>query len=240
MFRCLLLIFLLMGEAAASGRSLIELPRRTNSSLLRRVQEMLAKGLEISLVPLFSVIDAAAGLNWQQRLQAKHLLTQRHGIYASQVHRYRQHQDSLTARHYHDLLLHYRIDELSHIGTPSSHVQPENKRLLRISGEEIKIADLSGVLVWNHSNYGKRVEVALQDAQFLQAHGQVTMPADISRLYGEINGVFNDDFHLIRVSQVKSQGSEELSELQHDCTFIAPRHTITSLDNKDGELRSLL
>ena len=240
MSRCLLLIFLLSGvTATSSGVSVVELARRTNFSLPRRVQEVVAKGVEISFLPLFPVIDAAAGLSWQQRLRAKHLLTQRDGIYASQVHRYRQHQANLTAKFYHNRLLHYRIDGVSYIGMPSSNAQPEDEYMLRIGGKEIEIAAVSGVLVWNHVNYSKRVGVALQDAQFLQTHGKVTIPAGSDRLYGTVDGAFSDDFHLVRVSQVRSQGGELLT-LQHDCTFIAPRQVITSFDDKSGELRSLL
>lgn len=237
----MLVIFLLTGVTAASGVSVVELTRRTNSSLPRRLQEVLAKGVEVSFWPLFPLIDAAAGsgLSWQQRLRAKHLIPQRNGIYASQVYRYQQHQNNLTAKFYHDRLLHYRIDGVSYIGMPSSHAQPENARKLLIGGEKINIADVSGVLVWNHVNYGKRVGVALQDAQFLQAHGRVTIPNGIDRLYGEIDGAFSDDFHLIRVSQVRSHGGEILV-LEHDCTFIAPRLAITSFDSKNGELLSLL
>ena len=244
MFRCMLVICLLMGGVTASGlnvRSInaIEVTRRTNLSWPRRFQEFVAKGLEISFWPMIPFIDFAAGLGLDQRLQAKHLIRQRNGIYASQAHRYQQHQDNMTAKFYHDRLIHYRIAGVSHIGMPSSHVQPNNDRQLHIGGENINIADVSGVLVWNHVNYGKRVAVALQDAQFVQAHGKVTIPDGTDRLYGEIGGAFSDDFHLIRVNQVRSHGGEVLA-LEHDCTYIAPRPAITSLDSKDGELRSLL
>ncbi len=238
MFRWVAFFSLLaVTTAVASATGLV---RQTNSSLPRRTQELLAHVVEFAYVPLFPIIDAAAGLRWQQRLRAKNLIVPRDGIYATQLGRYQNLHGQLTAKFYHDRYVHYLLDGVSHIGIASPHAQPENERLLSVSGQEINIAEqVSGVLVWNHVNYGKRVAFSPQDGQRLYASGAAKIPDDIDMLYGIVDGVFSDDYHRVTIAQARTQ-SRRLLELPHTTTFIVPRLAITSIDDKHRELRSLL
>lgn len=214
--------------------------RKTNSSLLRRTQELLAKVAELAYVPLYPIVDAAAGLSWQQRLRANHLIASRNGIYPIQLRRYQRYHGQLSAKFYHDFYVHYRLGGESRVGIASAYAQPEDGRMLNIGGQQINIAEqVSGVLVWNHVNYGKRVAFNPQDGQFLYASGAVKIPTDTARVYGIVDGVFSDDFHRVNVNQLKTEQGE-LLDLPHSVTFIAPRLAITSLDDRHGELRSLL
>ena len=238
MIRCLILLFFFASVGHANN--VTHLSRKTNSSFPRRAQEVIAKTVELIAVPLYPLVDAAAGLSWQQRLRAKDLIMRRDGIYAAQLARYQRHQSELTARYFYDFLLHYRIDGVSHIGTASSHAQPDDARLLSIGGKEINIAQqVSGVLVWNHVNYDKLVSFNLQDGQHLHSSGAGTIPEGVETVYGKVSGVFTDDYHLVDVRQVR-KASGEIVELPYTPSFIVLRQALTSLNDKQGELRSLL
>ena len=189
---------------------------------------------------LLLVSVTAAGLGWQHRLRAGNLMTSRNGIYVAQLSRYQRYHGQLPAKFYHDLYVHYRLGEVSHIGVASVDAQPEDERWLSVDGQEISIAkQVGGVLVWKHANYDKSVKLSLQDGQFLYARGAVKIPDHTDTIYGTVSGVFSDDFHLVKVERVKTDDGE-LLELPHAATFIATRLAITSLDDKHGELHSLL
>ena len=189
---------------------------------------------------LLLVSVTAAGLGWQHRLRAGNLMTSRNGIYVAQLSRYQRYHGQLPAKFYHDLYVHYRLGEVSHIGIVSAYTQPENEWLLSVDGQEISIANqVGGVLVWKHVNYNKRVKLKLQDSQLLYTSGAVEIPDNTNTMYGTVDGVFSDDFHLVKVERVKTDDGE-LLELPHAATFIATRLAITSLDDKHGELHSLL
>ena len=188
---------------------------------------------------LLLVSVTAAGLGWQHRLSAN-LIISRNGIYAAQLSRYQHYHGQLPAKFYHDLYVHYRLGGVSHVGVASVHAQPENERRLNVGGQEISIdKQVSGVLVWKHVNYNKRVKLKLQDSQLLYTSGAVEIPDNTDTMYGTVDGVFSDDAHLVKVERVKTDDGE-LLELPHAAIFIAPRLAITSLDDKHGELRSLL
>ena len=183
--------FLLLFTSVTVAASVAQLAQKRYSSLSRRTQELLTKAIEFTRMPRYSVVDATVELNWAKRLRAKDFIAKRNGIYAAQLSRYQRHRHELTAKFFYDRIVHYRIDGKSYIGIADRHAQPEDVRLLSIGGQEISIAEhVSGVLVWDHINYDKRVALKLQDGQYLYASGAVNIPANTDMMYGTVDGVF--------------------------------------------------